>query len=248
MADWLVLVLEAPLMSFGGPMIDQHGVTRADPGLALLTGLIANALGYEHREAGKIAAVQTRLRHASLHLRDGQTLIDFHTVDLGQPGMRSGWTTRGTPQSREGGSAAMGTHIRYRHYLADAARLVVLTLTGHEEPDLDRVELALREPARPLFLGRKTCLPSRPLLAGRIEADSPVEALRRGHALILDRGATGFPPDTAGLIGEWPAEGAAPPQGCRLETLIDQRDWRNQIHGGERRVITGPLPAAGDSA
>lgn len=248
MADWLVLVLEAPLMSFGGPMIDQHGVTCADPGLGLLTGLIGNALGYEHRDAERLAALQTRLRHASLHLRDGEPLIDFHTVDLGQDFLRSGWTTRGAPQGREGGTAATGTHIRYRHYLADAARLVVLALTGDGEPDLEAVEQALREPARPLFLGRKTCLPSRPLLAGRIEADNALEALRRGHALILGSDAPGVPADATGLIGEWPAEGAAPPRGCRLETVIDQRDWRNQIHGGERRVITGPLPATGDGA
>jgi len=44
----LVLRLDAPMMSFGGVMVDQHGVIDRFPGVALLTGLIANALGWHH--------------------------------------------------------------------------------------------------------------------------------------------------------------------------------------------------------
>ncbi|PWR18802.1 type I-E CRISPR-associated protein Cas5/CasD [Zavarzinia compransoris] len=244
MTDWLVLVLDAPLMSFGGAMIDQHGVTRGDPGRSLLTGLIGNALGYEHRDAGRLEALQHRLDHASLHLRDGEALVDFHTVDLGQPFMRSGWTTRGAPQGREGGSAGSSTHIRNRHYLAGALRLVVLTLGAGEGPDLDAVETALREPARPLFLGRKTCLPARPLLAGRVTAADAVAALHRAHALAAALGLADFPAEAEGLAAEWPDDGLLP-RNARQETVVDQRDWRNQFHGGERRVVAGPLPKRG---
>ena len=40
----LVLRFDAPLMSFGGVMVDQHGVIDRFPGTAMLTGLLANAL------------------------------------------------------------------------------------------------------------------------------------------------------------------------------------------------------------
>jgi CRISPR-associated Cas5-like protein len=36
--DILLLRFDAPLMSFGGVMVDQHGPTDRFPGLAMLTG------------------------------------------------------------------------------------------------------------------------------------------------------------------------------------------------------------------
>lgn len=249
MAIWLTLLLEAPLMSFGGPVIDQHGVTRHAPGTALLTGLLGNALGYDHRESGKLERLQARLAHATLDLRPGSHFMDYHTVDLGQPFMKEGWTTRGKPQGRDGGTAASGTHIRLRHYLADALRLVVITLDPADEaPDVDALAQALERPARPLFLGRKTCLPTRPLLAGRVEADDAVTALHKARDLAL---ATLAAEDNPGIYkydgtnAEWPLPLGTThaPAGARIERLVDRRDWRNQIHGGERLVATGLLPA-----
>ncbi|MGB5948196.1 MAG: type I-E CRISPR-associated protein Cas5/CasD [Parvibaculum sp.] len=244
MAVWLALIFDAPLMSFGGPMIDQHGVTRDMPGRAMLTGLLGNALGYDHREADKLEKLQSRLVHATLSLRPGDRFTDFHTVDLGQPFLRAGWTTRGIPQGREGGTAATGTHIRYRQYLASALRLVVLTLDpAAESPTIEELGNAVEQPARPLFLGRKTCLPARPILAGRFEAGDPVSALMEGHSLILPQ-LENEPGDLADLRAEWPLPTGTSqaPLGCRIETVIDMRDWSNQFHGGERLVALGLLP------
>lgn len=249
MALWLSLILDAPLMSFGGPTIDQHGITRQVPGTALLTGLLGNALGYDHRDTEKLERLQARLVHATLSLRPGDHFIDYHTVDLSQPFLKEGWTTRGKPQGREGGSAATGTHIRYRHYLADALRLVVLTLApADESPDVEDLARALERPARPLFLGRKTCLPARPLLAGRVEADDAPAALATARPLVLGRlEAEGEPGERNGIEAEWPLPPGTShaPAGAKIERLVDRRDWRNQIQGGERLVAIGPLPGCG---
>ena len=68
--------------------------------------------------------------------------------------------------------------LRYRHYRADAAVTVALTLMPAEElPDLAALEAALRRPERPLFIGRKACPPSRPILDRAVEAESLVAAL-----------------------------------------------------------------------
>jgi len=237
MSDWLCLMLDAPLMSFGGPLIDQHGVTRPMPGLALMTGLLGNALGYDHRDADQLERLQTRLCFAGASLRAGAPLVDFHTVELGQDFMRSGWTTRGAPQYREGGSAGTGTHIRYRHYLAGALRLIVLTLEPADEtPDLDQLAHALERPARPLFLGRKTCLPARPLCFGRVTAETPLAALHAGRASVRDQ--VGLSNDLGPLddkeTAEWPLPPgtAYAPPGARIDRVVDRRDWRNQILGG----------------
>ncbi len=250
MTDWLVLLFDAPLMSFGGPAIDQHGVTRNAPGRAMLVGLLGNALGYDHRDATLLERLQTRLVHATLTLRAGERVVDFQTVDLGQPFLRAGWTTRGKPQARDGGPAASGTHIRLRHYLAEALRVVVATLEpGDEPPGLDALADALKHPARPLFLGRKACLPARPLLAGRLAADDAPTALRDARELVR-KGCPDLAEriDDAEAVAEWDAPPGTlhPPRGGRFERLVDRRDWANQFHGGERVVLTGPLPPASD--
>jgi CRISPR system Cascade subunit CasD len=59
-ASFLVLRLEAPLMAFGGPIVDQIGPTRSFPGQAQITGLLGNALGYHHHDADALEALQRR--------------------------------------------------------------------------------------------------------------------------------------------------------------------------------------------
>ena len=46
MQRYLVLRLASPLIAFGGEAIDNLGVIRDFPALSMLTGLLANALGY----------------------------------------------------------------------------------------------------------------------------------------------------------------------------------------------------------
>ena len=63
----------------------------------MLTGLLANALGWDHRDADSLERLQDRLRFASRLDRAGHPLVDYQTVDLGQDWMRpenAGWTTR----------------------------------------------------------------------------------------------------------------------------------------------------------
>ena len=44
---WMHLRFQAPLAAFGGEMIDAHGVIRNVPAQSMLTGLLANALGWD---------------------------------------------------------------------------------------------------------------------------------------------------------------------------------------------------------
>jgi CRISPR system Cascade subunit CasD len=227
----LLLRLEAPLMSFGGVLVDERGITEPFPTRSMLTGLLGNALGYDHREGEVLTLLQDRLRYAVRRDRPGRPLVDFQTVDLGQPFLAEAWTTRGVAVSRRGGTAATGTHIRRRHYWADAVFTVALALDpAAEEPDLARCAAAITEPERPLFLGRKACLPSRPLILGIVRAESL-------QAAIL--WAPLSPRAVAGPWAAWWAEEGepAPPAGKgRLVPISDERDWANQVHTGRRFV------------
>jgi CRISPR system Cascade subunit CasD len=150
----LILRIEGPLMSFGDVAIDEIRPTRRLPTRSMLTGLLANALGYAHRDVAALDRLQERLRFAARLDREGQGLVDFQTAELGKDDPL--WTTRGTPAERAGGVASYsGPALRYRHYRADAALTVALTLVPVEEmPDLAALEAALRRQERPLFIGR----------------------------------------------------------------------------------------------
>jgi CRISPR system Cascade subunit CasD len=232
----LMLRLEAPLMAFGGSVVDANGIVRPFPAKSLVTGLLANALGYDQSESERHERLQQRLLIATRLDRPGETIVDFQTVDLGQAMFdQTGWTARGQREDRRGGPASSGTHIRYRHFRADGCATLALALDpANEDPTLDAVAAAVAEPARPLFIGRKSCIPSGPLLLGIVEAQTVLDALKRWPT--LDRKAAELP-------AQWPIE--VRESGERTLPLTDERDWRNQIHTGQRLVNEGTIEAAG---
>lgn len=233
MARHLLLRLQAPLTAFGGETIDNHGVIREFPALSMVTGLIANAIGWRREENARHDRLQARLRMGAR--RDGAPsrwrLTDFQTARLGAKD--AAWTTWGSPEARAGGGKTYhNPHLRYRDYHADLATLVVLRLEPLEEPPtLDDVAHALDRPARPLFIGRKPCLPSGRLFGGWQEADDILGALQTAPLLGEENRR---------LVIQWPeGEGRLP--GDRLIELCDERDWTSGVHGGWRPVREGAL-------
>lgn len=260
---WLVLRLEAPLLSFGAVAIDNYGVTWDFPALSMLTGLFANALGYERTEREAHQALQDRIVFASRREDEPYhgVLTDVQNVHMHKSD--KGWTTRGAPEGRDGGSYG-GPHRRFRDYHPDALVAVVLTLRpppqsdlpgGRQHPSLDDLAAALDRPERPLFFGRKPCLPTAPINGGLVEAATAHDALLALQAL----------PDLSSklcrksgdLRAQWPA-GEGPDHGPGVDrgvAIHDRRNWMSGLHGGTRRVIEGrvtppapPPPAEGEVA
>jgi CRISPR system Cascade subunit CasD len=249
--EFLLLRLEAPLMAFGGPMVDHIGRTRQFPGQAQITGLLGNALGYHHAEADTLEALQRRLLFAAALVRAGEPLRDYHTVDLGQRHLTgTGWTTRGAAETRAGASGE-ATHIRHRWYLADALVLVALMLAPADAaPRLADLGAALDRPARPLFIGRKPCLPTAPLSLGLVCAFDAKAALhealvRCGNVEWAGRRGAG-----AGVHVEADARLVVDSTAAGTETdrLVDRRDWRNQVHNAERAVCRFSITHAEECA
>lgn len=231
----LVLRFDAPLISFGAPAIDQNGVVQPFPALSMLTGLLANALGWNHRQVDKLDDLQERIRYAARIDRRGEALLDYQTVDLGKEWMvaeSAGWTTRGRIAERAGASGG-ATHQRYRHYRADSVHTVALTLIGNGPPSPDDVAAALREPIRPLFIGRKCCLPAAPLLLHVAEAPSLVSVLASTpRARRTDNGPL--------PASWWDGEDEEGSRGdSRVVPVSDERDWRNRVHVGRRFIREG---------
>ena len=224
MHAWLKLDLAAPLMAFGGVAIDQIGPVRDFPAASMLTGLFANALGLEWRNRQAHQDIQDRLIFAAAILREGVVITDIQNAQLEKTDR--GWTTWGEPEGRDGASYG-APHRRRRDYLADAQTVVVARLAPGS-PTTEDIRQALLHPARPLFIGRKPCLPTRPILAGTIDAATAHGAL------------TAALPGTTGLRACWPLNEG--PSGHRGQDLPDLRNWISGFHAGTRRVVEGRLP------
>ncbi len=232
--DVLLLRLDAPLMSFGAVVVDQNHPVWRFPGAAMLTGLMGNALGWDHRDTDRLQALQDRLRYAARWDAEPELLTDYQTVDLGQDFMvGTGWTTRGRREDRGKGAATTGTHIRYRDHWANGVCTLALALDGAGDPNLSALEQALRFPARPLFIGRKPCLPAGPMLLGRSEAEGVRAALTKEP--LADIGLRRRP---ARIPALWPRDEG---QKTQVEERYAPRDWHNNIHRGTKGHAVGFL-------
>lgn len=239
MKQHLLLRLEAPLMAFGAVAVDAHGPVDDIPAPSLLTGLIANALGWDRTEVARHQRLQDRLRHAVRRDREGERIRDYQTAELFQDDQS--WTTSGLPEGRATSPTfkpdpktgrKRQTHQRYRWYDADAAVTIALRLEPAEgSPMLAEIAAALDRPVRPLFLGRKPCLPAGRLVIGVAEAESCAAALAAAP-LAENAGAA---PRTFWPAGEGPAIGAR-------RRLSGRRVWRVNVHAGEEVWWEGPAP------
>lgn len=238
----LLLDFDAPLMSFGGDVVDANGVVRDFPAKSMIAGLFANALGWERFDTHAHAALQTRLSIGSARVAEGERMQDFQTAKL-EAGDR-GWTTRGRVEGRAGGADTYKSpHIRYRDMDADARVLVACRLSPADEPPtLDDLAAALARPERPLFIGRKPFVPSRPLLLGDVEAGTIRDALAIGLTMLTNT------PHRDSVRAQWPHGEPTGDPLVQAETveaqedvLTDERFWPSGVHAGLRRVLHGRL-------
>ena len=169
----LALRLGGPLQSWGGRQrLDHFRRTERFPTKSAVVGLLAAALG--RPRDGEVDDL-TALRFGVRADRPGEVLRDFHTLsslfdDKGRfaPG-------EGRLPIADGGyrSAATSIQVTERFYLTDAC--FVGGLEG-ERALLEELDAALGSPVFPLYLGRRSCPPDRPVRLG-IHEGSLLEVL-----------------------------------------------------------------------
>ena len=141
----LLLRLAAPLQSWGTASKYETRDTGREPSKSGVVGLLAAALGY--RRDADLTSLSALLFGVRVD-QEGELLRDYHIA----------WV-----------KDEKAPNVTHRYYLSDAVFLV-----GLESPDrayLEKLEYALRHPVFPLFLGRRSCPPSVPLVLGIREPD-----------------------------------------------------------------------------
>lgn len=239
MREYLILRLRGPLQSWGDVALDPRRPTRRFPSRSALAGLVASALGWRYEDGERTNRLQDHLDYAVREDEPGTVVVDYQTVDLGAMPDR-GWTRWGI--EKRGGSATKRTHLLFKEYLADAGLSVALGLVPGAPVSLDDVEDAMRRPARPLFLGRKSCPPIEPLLppGARRSARSAVQAL-------LDDGAD-LPGQTRRRY--WFSAGSPFDDRGMASEIWDRRDFVANRFEGSRVIVEAwldPEEGAGEA-
>ena len=145
----LLLRLAAPLQAWGTDSKFEVRRTNREPSKSGVIGLLAAALGLRRdADLSRLSALRFGVRVD----RNGEVIKDFHMA-----------------------KAEKTSYLTYRYYLSDAIFLV--GLESEDRSFLEQIERALRNPCFPLFLGRRSCPPTLPLVLG-IREDALETALR----------------------------------------------------------------------
>jgi len=152
----LLLRLEGPLQAWGDTSKFVIRRTMDAPTKSGVIGLICCARGWSREQAREHLERLKKLRMGVRIDRPGDHWWDYHTV-----GAKLGLLTAEGKIKHTASTGEIETLVTRREYLADASFLVAL----QGEPALiDELIAAVRSPKWTLYLGRKCCPPSRPLL------------------------------------------------------------------------------------
>ena len=154
MPNTLFLRLEGPLQSWGERARWSIRDTAPEPTKSGVVGLLGCALGWESDDS--LRELSDAIRIGVRCDRPGTVLVDYHTVSGGVMSAEGKVKRNATTHEPE-------TVVSYRAYLCDASFLVAVE-SGLAW--IERLEQALQAPVWPVYLGRKSCPPSRPVLEG----------------------------------------------------------------------------------
>ena len=151
----LLLRLAAPLQAWGTESKFESRRTQREPSKSGVIGMLAAALGLRRdADLSELSALRFGVRVD----REGKVIKDFHTAQA----VKTAKKDKNEEPEKIG-------YVTSRYYLSDAVFLV--GLESEDDAFLEKLEAALRTPCFPLFLGRRSCPPTLPLVLGLREKD-----------------------------------------------------------------------------
>lgn len=214
----LLLRLSAPLQAWGCECKFETRRTCREPTKSAVIGLLVAALG---RSRDQCVADLNQLRFGVRVDREGSLLHDYHTV---RPDEKNAYVT-------------------HRYYLSDA-----IFLAGLEHPDavwLAQLKKALLAPAFPLYLGRRSCPPTLPLVLG-IRPCALREALQKEPWLVpdfLQKKGTDSPPRLRIFVDADPKDSrAALQKDLPLSFHPERRQYTYRPVAESVLVMANPFP------
>lgn len=164
MKELLILQLEGILQSWGESSKWNKRSTAGFPTKSGIVGMIGCAMGLT-RDDPRIGEIAEKITIGIRSDRRGMVLDDFQTVQ----GMPDLYTADGKKRSSN-------TIVTPREYLCDASFMIVIDT---DKELSDQIAEAFRNPVWPVYLGRKNCVPSKPVIVEKTDKyASIIEALK----------------------------------------------------------------------
>lgn len=156
----LLLRLAGPMQSWGTRSRFDERDTDLEPSKSGVIGLLCAAMGIDRAEEGPVLQL-ARCRMGVRVDREGVLRVDYLTAQ----------TAKGQ------------TSVSRRYYLADAVFLV--GLEGEDKEVLAKAHQALRNPVWPLWLGRKSYVPSPGVYLPDGLVEAPLEQALQTYPLLV---------------------------------------------------------------
>lgn len=157
----LVLRLDGPLQSWGEHAKWDFRDSSTMPTKSGIVGLLGCAMG-EERSSPVLVELAQSITVAVRADRPGVKFVDFQTVE-------------GNPlKTADGGKRKNGVFLSPHAYLQDSCFTVFIDTTAEWQ---EQIISALENPRWCMYLGRKNCVPSRPIQAKVVESDDMLKTL-----------------------------------------------------------------------
>jgi len=173
--SFLAMLLEGPLQSWGFDSQYNRRNTGLMPTKSAIAGMCCAALGLPRGsdKEQEFLAKFGKLRMTAIAIPINSSkkplavirLQDYHTVQ----------------NTRKADGKLKDCHITHRQYLTDASFGIILE--GNSDL-MKKIESGLKNPVWGLWLGRKSCIPSAPVLAGLKDTQEEALKLLIGNARL----------------------------------------------------------------
>jgi CRISPR system Cascade subunit CasD len=189
MMRFLCMRLYGPMAAWGDIAVGERRPASVQPSRSGVLGLVAAALGIQRTDSDRLAQLDAGVGFGSCLERHGELLVDYHTAQVSSSVDRNrALKQRATIPTRRvelaiksGGNAIISQRTYYLDALASAC---LWTTSNPAEPSLDLIAKALREPVFVPYLGRKSCPLALPLDPQVLEAENPVEAMKKARFAV----------------------------------------------------------------
>jgi len=176
MRDYALMRLYGPMASWGEIAVGEIRGTSTRPSRSALIGLLSAALGVTREDHSTLERMVRSYRFAMRVDHHGTLIRDFHTWQT--PKLKRGMKCETRKEELEAPDLATG--ISRRDYCCDASYVVCLWTEDDSPPfSLHDIKEAIARPRFVLYLGRKSCPPSLPVMVKMVQADSVQEAFHK---------------------------------------------------------------------
>lgn len=237
MANTLFLRLEAPLQSWGERGRWSVRDTSSEPTKSGVVGLLACALGWRDDEPIRnlSQALLIGVRHD--HLGAVTQLVDYHTVGGGYS-VPQLLTAEGKPKLS---NKRPHNEQTWRTYLCDTSFLIALQAKNDDFGLISALAAAVQSPVWPIYLGRKSCVPTVPVFAGigdYVSLQSALESVAFTTSRPLRQ-------DMVSLRAVLECDPQQPGSAMRRDHLVSRRHWRHGPRYSMEVLLTVRVAAPG---